>query len=381
MPYLHEDALRKKAGEYILMLKKAGIKGEIVMIRDYLAKLSIKQEDKCFGNLIMDYKARKDTFSIRTQELHDKSIEDVLLTLWDRGELSDETIKIRQPEEDSYEIYVDGSYINNCVGYGVVILKNGEILKEFSGPVTDPVFTGSRQVGGEITAVMEALAWCKKERIDRVSVFYDLENLKKWATGEFSANIPMSKAYRDFVQNSGTNVQWNKVLAHSGVKWNERADELAKKGAGDCTTECITTDLESCSYKSVSDNSVNGSREKAQYGKENFDSDSIDDSKNGCSRKSSSECINEEIPDIIKELEKTAERFALYLEDNGYVAEFLRIYNKMAAKICVEKDGDTLGYIDIYNTRKLYLQPKYHEIKQADVRKEMERLWEAFTQK
>jgi exodeoxyribonuclease-3 len=232
--------------------------------------------------------------------------------------------EIAQPEEDSYEIYVDGSYINNNVGYGVVILKNGELLKEISGCVTDPVFTGSRQVGGEITAVMEALAWSKREKISKVTIFYDLENLKKWATGEYSANIPMSKAYRDFIQSSGVSVQWNKVAAHSGVKWNERADELAKKG----TAESVKN--------------------------------------------------NKEAPDLIKELEETAERFALYLEDNGYIAEFLRIYNKMSAKICIEKDGELLGYIDIYNTKKLHLQPRYHEIKEDNVREEMERLWETF---
>jgi ribonuclease HI len=232
--------------------------------------------------------------------------------------------EIAQPEEDSYEIYVDGSYINNNVGYGVVILKNGELLKEISGCVTDPVFTGSRQVGGEITAVMEALAWSKREKISKVTIFYDLENLKKWATGEYSANIPMSKAYRDFIQSSGVSVQWNKVAAHSGVKWNERADELAKKG----TAESVKN--------------------------------------------------NKEAPDLIKELEETAERFALYLEDNGYIAEFLRIYNKMSAKICIEKDGELLGYIDIYNTKKLHLQPRYHEIKEDEVMEEMERLWETF---
>lgn len=232
--------------------------------------------------------------------------------------------EIIQPEEDSYEIYVDGSYINNNVGYGVVILKNGELLKEISSCVTDPVFTGSRQVGGEITAVMEALAWSKREKISKVTIFYDLENLKKWATGEYSANIPMSKAYRDFIQSSGVSVQWNKVAAHSGVKWNERADELAKKG----TAENVKN--------------------------------------------------NKEAPDLIKELEETAERFALYLEDNDYIAEFLRIYNKMSAKICIEKDGELLGYIDIYNTKKLHLQPRYHEIKEDEVREDMERLWETF---
>ena len=115
---------------------------------------------------------------------------------------------------------------------------------------------------------MEALAWSKREKISKVTIFYDLENLKKWATGEYSANIPMSKAYRDFIQSSGVSVQWNKVAAHSGVKWNERADELAKKG----TAESVKN--------------------------------------------------NKEAPDLIKELEETAERFAYTLKIMAILLNF-----------------------------------------------------------
>lgn len=243
--YLHEDKLRKKAEEFIMVLKKWGIEAEITMIRDYLIKLLIEKDSVTYGNLIIDYKAKKDSFSIRTQELKDKSIEDTLFILWEKVEkaskLSDETSKngfseniLSQEygyEKDKYEIYVDGSFADDCVGYGVVILKNGQLLKELSGMVTDELFTGSRQVGGEIIAVMEALAWCKTEHIDNISIFYDFDNLKKWATGEYSANTPMTKVYREYVQNCGINIQWNKVPGHSGVRWNERADELAKKGA------------------------------------------------------------------------------------------------------------------------------------------------------
>jgi len=245
--YLYEDKLRKKARDFSRVLKSSGIDAEISMVRDYLIKLLIKKDSISYGNLIIDYKAKKDSFSIRTQELKDKSIEDTLFLLWEKGLKESELIdnesqdkedscerngaKEKGCEKDRYEIYVDGSFVGDNVGFGVVILKNDKVVRELSGTVTDEVFKGSRQVGGEIMAVMEALAWCRNNNIDNVSIYYDFENLKKWATGEYSANIPMTRLYREFVQNCGVNIQWNKVAGHTGVRWNERADELAKKGA------------------------------------------------------------------------------------------------------------------------------------------------------
>jgi exodeoxyribonuclease-3 len=244
------------------------------------------------------------------------------------GILISDSIKDLKPK-DNYEVYVDGSY-NGNVGYGVVVLKNGELLEELSGLVTDPIFTGSRQVGGEIIAVMEALKWFKDKKnnntVNDITIYYDFENLKKWAKGEFQTNIPMSKIYKDFVQKSGMNIIWKKVAAHTGLKWNEKADELAKKG----------TFAGAVSLK--------------------------------------------ENPSLIEELKNIAEEFAQYLEDNGYIAEFLNIYNEMYAKICIEKEGEQIGYINIYNTKKLHLQPRYHEVKESKDKKNIEGLWENFSQ-
>ena len=330
MAYLYEDTLRGKAEEFIQVLARWGIKSEIVMVRDYFAKISIEKGNKNYGNLIIDYKAKKNTFSIRMQELKDKSIEEDLFTLWEKGELSDTS-----EEKDVFEIYVDGSFINDSIGYGVVILKNGNLFKELTGQVTDPVFMGSRQVGGEITAVIEALKWCRDAGINEISIYYDFENLKKWVTGEFSANTPMSRAYRDYVLNSGIRIHWNKVAGHTGVRWNERADELAKNGSGVQAAKVLTEDTENLSFENKSNS-------------------------------------------LLEELEETAEEFAFFLENNGFIAEYLRIDNGMAAKICVEKDGETLGYINIYNTSKLRLQPRYHEIRDEDLRVELDKLWSCF---
>ena len=61
-----------------------------------------------------------------------------------------------------FEIYVDGSFINGATGYGAVILRNGQVVDELSGPVDASEVDGTRQVAGELIAVKEALNWCLK---------------------------------------------------------------------------------------------------------------------------------------------------------------------------------------------------------------------------
>jgi ribonuclease HI len=372
MAYLHEDTLRKKAEEFIKILAKWGIKSQVEMVRDYFIKLSVEKENRNYGNFVIDYKAKKNTFSIRTQELTDKSLEEDLHNLWEKGELPDDEVKAephaehgKETGKNIYEIYVDGSFINGCVGYGVVILRNGRLFKELSGLVTDNLFTGSRQVGGEITGVIEALKWCKNQGISEISMYYDFENLKKWVTGEYLANTVMSATYRDFVRNCGVLVHWNKVLGHSGVRWNERADELAKSGAGlqtagtqnqeEQTTGVQNTDLLTKKPGATGEQST-GTNTKTSEGL----------------------AIENKSEKLLEELEDIAEEFSFFLECNGYIAEYLRIDNSMAAKIRVEKDDRNLGYINIYNTSKLHLQPRYHEIRDSELRIELDKLWKSF---
>ncbi|MEO0598145.1 MAG: RNase H family protein, partial [Chloroflexota bacterium] len=45
------------------------------------------------------------------------------------------------------------------------------------------------------------------------------------------ANKPLTQSYRAFMQSHDIKVHWRKVKSHTGVKWNEVADDLAKKGA------------------------------------------------------------------------------------------------------------------------------------------------------
>ena len=159
-------------------------------------------------------------------------------------------------------IYVDGSCIGNQnvdnetpAGWGVVVITgsndlgrgNGEIMHEFNGKVItdfeDEKFIGA-EVGSnntaELTAFAEALRWALKQGIsDKIIIKTDSQYAGNQATGAWKA-----KANRELVAHVQslwnevtelTDLSWEHVKAHSGHRWNERADHLAIRAANDET--------------------------------------------------------------------------------------------------------------------------------------------------
>lgn len=129
------------------------------------------------------------------------------------------------------EIYVDGSWMNGSVGYGYVVLQDSRKVHEESGHIPENHTEGTRQVAGELFAVGKAIEWCKSNHVGDVTIFYDYMGVEMWARGLWKANLSLTQRYRAFVQSSGLNITWKKVKSHTGDKFNDKADSLAKKGA------------------------------------------------------------------------------------------------------------------------------------------------------
>lgn len=217
-----------------------------------------------------------------------------------------------------YHIYVDGSKLRGSIGYGVVILKDGEAIQEFYGTVPDELVQGTNQIAGEIYAVRKAIEWCKEKGIDEVSIFYDYNGLEKWATGAWKTNHPLTRDYVEFVKRSGLKIHWRKVDSHTKDVWNERADQLAKIG---------------------------------------------------------SVPLEKPIP---TDLQKEAEGFIRFLRQNDYKADFKGIHNSSFAKIQVFKDEKYLGYINIYLTKKEGLVLRLHKLKDKSYEPIFDSLWKDY---
>ncbi len=127
-----------------------------------------------------------------------------------------------------YRAYVDGSFSDGIVSFGAVILKGDNIVEELSGVVNDNDFKGSRQVGGELLAAIKVAKWCIDNGINEIDIFYDYDGIKKWANKEWKARKELTRRYSRFINESGLKIRWHKVKSHTGDKWNEHADRLAK---------------------------------------------------------------------------------------------------------------------------------------------------------
>jgi ribonuclease HI len=222
----------------------SGLEPEIALIRDYLLKIKISENDKVLGKLIIDYSPKKQSYNYRRDsDLPEDQFVRIIALLGETDRLkaktSSENKNQKKQKTDlqkikvstSYYAYVDGSFIEGNTGYGAVILKEGSIVAELSGKLDTPEAFNARQVGGEIQAVIEVLEWCKKENVKEISIFYDFQNIEKWATGKFRTNTPMTQAYKEYIDSCGIAITWYRVESHTGIELNDRADLLAKNGA------------------------------------------------------------------------------------------------------------------------------------------------------
>ena len=322
MGYKFQDELLRVSENFIRLLKDKRISASIGenSFRDYTVKVSVSKDDKSFGNVNIYYSPRKNSYSFRVHELKDKSIVPELEECWQQLSTAtdDATCEVHQ-------IYVDGSFLDRSVGYGVVILENGKVVEELFGPVPAEFVHGARNVAGELFATRKAISWCQENSVKIVSIFYDCEGIEKWATGKWKTKQKLTQEYAELVRNSGLKIRWHKVDSHTGNRWNERADELAKMGAGASSQE------------------------------------------------------SEIVEDPYAGLESKANEFVEFLNDHGYKAELKGIYgNSDCAKIEISEADKSIGYVNIYSTKRVPFLPRYHELRDASYEDKLDALWQEY---
>lgn len=136
-------------------------------------------------------------------------------------------------ENDTIEAYVDGSFdsTNKAYGSGVVLIKNGEIIEEISRKGTNEDNLPMRNVAGEIEAAMISMKYCYDNGYDNLVIYFDYNGIEKWCTGEWKANKKGTQEYKEFCEKvkKSVKIKFIKVKSHSGDKYNDLADLLAKK--------------------------------------------------------------------------------------------------------------------------------------------------------
>ena len=139
--------------------------------------------------------------------------------------------------QDSVNIYTDGSssYNKGKVGSGAVLVSiDGKIISEISKSVDKPGLIKYNNVAGEILACCYGIEEAIKLGYKQAIVYIDYIGLIHWYEGTWSARNILSQTYIKMIREYQKSIDINfvKVKAHTGNKWNEHADVLAKKSIG-----------------------------------------------------------------------------------------------------------------------------------------------------
>ncbi|MFA5470690.1 MAG: viroplasmin family protein [Acholeplasmataceae bacterium] len=141
---------------------------------------------------------------------------------------SEKTIELLV-ECNSLNAFTDGSFDEelNISSYGIVYIDcNGnEVTK--GGFIEDSY--GSRNITGEIEAVIEAINRAIYFKYNTIRIFYDYNGIGKWASKEFKAKTHVAIRFVNFLKEvkDKINIDFMHVKGHSGIKYNELADTLA----------------------------------------------------------------------------------------------------------------------------------------------------------
>ena len=135
-------------------------------------------------------------------------------------------------DRDTAVAYVDGSFdkVSGDFSYGMVILYRGEEMA-FCERIQDKELAQMHNVAGEIKGAEAAMRYAVENGIERIVIYHDYEGIAKWCNGAWRANKEGTKAYRAYYDQvkDKLKIQFIKVKGHSGDKYNDMADRLAKK--------------------------------------------------------------------------------------------------------------------------------------------------------
>ncbi len=137
------------------------------------------------------------------------------------------------PESGQIIAYVDGSYDAEREVYGfgyVLLLPDGKELK-CNGAGNNKESALLRNVTGEMLGAMHAVRYAIQNGYSSVQICYDYLGIEMWATDKWQTNTELTAKYAETMKKWADmiGISFKKVAAHTNVKYNEIADELAKE--------------------------------------------------------------------------------------------------------------------------------------------------------
>lgn len=137
---------------------------------------------------------------------------------------------------DYINVYVDGSYDYNLGVYSAafVVVKGDKAVKQYAriGHVKEAADT-IKSLAGELSAAMSAVQFVAKQYYAKIMLYHDNLSIRNLLDG---TEIPKNKFQEQYVsymealkRKFRIKIEFSKVKAHNGNRWNELADNLAKE--------------------------------------------------------------------------------------------------------------------------------------------------------
>lgn len=131
--------------------------------------------------------------------------------------------------------YTDGSYNpdTHACGAGLVLFADGK-KEAFNLLNEDKEAESMRNVTGEILAACMAIDMAVHHKAKKLIIRHDYTGIAEWANQHWRAKNKYTQAYQSkvLVARKFIDIEFEHVPAHTGVKYNEEADKLAKQACG-----------------------------------------------------------------------------------------------------------------------------------------------------
>ena len=131
----------------------------------------------------------------------------------------DEKEDVDNYDELGLLIYVDGSFAvdKGNYSYGLVAVKDGEIIYEDKGLGNDEDAIPLRNVSGEVLGAKMAIEYAIENGFKEVTIAYDYNGIECWALGTWKRNNRITSEYNEFMQDKmkKIKVKFKKIKGHS----------------------------------------------------------------------------------------------------------------------------------------------------------------------
>lgn len=132
---------------------------------------------------------------------------------------------------ENHIYYVDGSYMNDTIGWGFVYVQHNQEVTRMCGGIK-PDENTSRNITGELEATKMAVRHAIINELKEIYCVHDYQGISSYVTGAWKPKTQESKDYTEwmFYAQKKIDIKFIKVKGHSNNRFNDLVDQIAKIG-------------------------------------------------------------------------------------------------------------------------------------------------------